>query len=253
MSEDNKNLKIITTQFGKIVININDKFIGKSFLDRKYWGIQDIEIFSKIIEYKCKKKNKIIFYDVGANIGTHSIALSKIFKNKIYIRAFEAQLNIYKMLNQSIEINKINNIKVYHNAVSNKNDKIIRIRLPDYSKINNFGGLELIKPYQNSDNFDMQLSGNYENIKTIKLDDFTEEVDFIKVDVEGMENLVLEGSKKLIVNYRPFLFIELFKSKLDNVIKFFKNKDYSIHSTGRNAYIIPIEAKVNFTGLKKIL
>ena len=58
MSEDNKNLKIITTQFGKIVININDKFIGKSFLDRKYWGIQDIEIFSKIIEYKCKKKIK---------------------------------------------------------------------------------------------------------------------------------------------------------------------------------------------------
>ena len=30
-------------------------------------------------------------------------------------------------------------------------------------------------------------------------------------------------------------------------------KDYSIHSTGRNAYIIPIEAKVNFTGLKKML
>ena len=99
----------------------------------------------------------------------------------------------------------------------------------------------------------MKLSDNYENIKTIKLDHFKEEVDFIKIDVEGMENLVLEGSEKLIVNYRPFLFIELFKSKLDNVIKFFKNKDYSIHSTGRNAYIIPIEAKVNFTGLKKIL
>ena len=56
MSEDNKNLKIISTQFGKIVINRNDKFIGKSFLDQKYWGIQEIEIFSKIIEYKCKKK-----------------------------------------------------------------------------------------------------------------------------------------------------------------------------------------------------
>tara|TARA_Y100000768_G_scaffold230565_1_gene174093 strand:+ start:100 stop:861 length:762 start_codon:yes stop_codon:yes gene_type:complete len=253
MCDDNKNLKIIATQFGKIVININDKFIGKSFLDQKYWGIQDIEIFSKIIEYKCKKKNRIIFYDVGANIGSHSIALSKIFKDKIYIRAFEAQFNIYKMLNQSIKINKINNIKVYHNAVSNKNDKIIKIKLPDYSKSNNFGGLELIKPYQNSDNFDMQLSGDYENIKTIKLDDFKEEVDFMKIDVEGMENLVLEGSKKLVINYRPFLFIELFKSKSDNVIEFFKNKDYNIYSTGRNAYAIPIEAKINFTGLKKIL
>ena len=157
------------------------------------------------------------------------------------------------MLNQSIEINKINNIKVYNNAVSDKDDKIIRLRLPDYSKSNNFGGLELIKPYQNSDNFNMQLSDNYENIKTIKLDNFKEEVECIKIDVEGIENFVLEGSEKLIVNYRPFLFIELFKSKLDNVIQFFKNKDYNIHSTGRNAYIIPIEAKVNFTGLKKML
>ena len=37
------------------------------------------------------------------------------------------------------------------------------------------------------------------------------------------------------------------------LIKFFKNKDYNIYSTGRNAYAIPIEAKVNFTGLKKML
>ena len=58
MREDNKNLKTINTQFGKIVININDQFIGKSFLNQKYWGLKDIEIISKIIEYKCKKKIK---------------------------------------------------------------------------------------------------------------------------------------------------------------------------------------------------
>ena len=56
MKDDNKNLKTINTTFGKIVININDQFIGKSFLNQKYWGIKDIEIISKIIEYKCKKK-----------------------------------------------------------------------------------------------------------------------------------------------------------------------------------------------------
>ena len=131
MREDNKNLKTINTQFGKIVININDQFIGKSFLNQKYWGLKDIEIISKIIEYKCKKKNKIVFYDVGANIGTHSIALSNIFKNKIVIRAFEAQSNIYEMFNQSIRINNLNNIELYHNAVSDKNNEIIKIDLPD--------------------------------------------------------------------------------------------------------------------------
>ena len=159
MGEDNKNLKIINTQFGKIVININDQFIGKSFLNQKYWGLKDIKIISEIIEFKCKKKNKIVFYDVGANIGTHSIALSNIFKNKIVIRAFEAQSNIYEMFNQSIKINNLNNIELYHNAVSDKNDEIIRINLPDYYKHNNFGGLELFEPFQNSDNAQMQKSG----------------------------------------------------------------------------------------------
>ena len=56
MKEDNKNLKTVETQFGKIIININDQFIGKSFLNKKYWGLQDIEVISKMIEFKCKKK-----------------------------------------------------------------------------------------------------------------------------------------------------------------------------------------------------
>jgi FkbM family methyltransferase len=253
MKDDNKNLKTINTTFGKIVININDQFIGKSFLNQKYWGLKDIEIISKIIEYKCKKKNKIVFYDVGANIGTHSIALSNIFKNKIVIRAFEAQSNIYEMFNQSIRINNLNNIELYHNAVSDKNNEIIKIDLPDYSKHNNFGGLELFKPFQNSDNVQMQKSGIFEDVKTIKLDIFNEEVDFIKIDVEGMENLVLKGSKNLIVNHRPFIFMELFKSKLEDVTEFFKDKDYNIYKKGMDAFVIPVESKVNFKGLQKLL
>ena len=254
MREDNKNLKIINTQFGKIVVNINDQFIGKSFINQKYWGLQDIEVISKIIEYKCKKKNRIVFYDVGANIGSHSIALSNIFKNKILIRAFEAQSTIYQMFNQSIKINNLNNIEVYHNAVSDKNDEIIRIDLPDYSKHNNFGALELFKPFQNSDNADMQKSGIFEDVKTIKLDIFDEEVDVIKIDVEGMESLVLKGSNNLIVNHRPFLFIELLKSKLEDVTEFFKGKDYNIYRKGGyDAFIIPVESKVNFQGLNKLL
>ena len=200
-----------------------------------------------------KKKNRIVFYDVGANIGTHSIALSNIFKNKIVIKAFEAQSNIYEMFNQTIKINNLDNIKLYHNAVSDKNDEIIRVNLPDYSKNNNFGGLELFKPSQNSDNNQMKKSGIFEDIKTIKLDIFDEEVDFIKIDVEGMENLVLEGSKKLIVNHRPLLFMELLKSKLDEITEFFKDKDYTIYIKGMDAFIIPVESKINLEGLKRLL
>ena len=44
------NLKIIDTKFGKIVVNINDQYIGKAFLNQNYWGLDDISAISKIIE-----------------------------------------------------------------------------------------------------------------------------------------------------------------------------------------------------------
>ena len=157
------------------------------------------------------------------------------------------------MFNESIKVNNLNNIKLYHTAVSDKHDEIIRINLPDYSKDNNFGGLELFKPFQNSDNSDMKKSGIFEDIKTIKLDTFNDEVDFIKIDVEGMESLVLKGSKNLITNHRPFILIELLKTKLEDITKFFRDKDYNIYSKGMDAFVIPIESKVNFKGLKKLL
>ena len=48
------NFKIVNSKFGSIVINVNDKFIGNSFLNNKYWGELDINITAKLIEYKCK-------------------------------------------------------------------------------------------------------------------------------------------------------------------------------------------------------
>ena len=247
-----KNLKIVETKFGKIVVNINDEYIGKSFLYKNYWAEDEIMGISKVLELKCKNKEKIIFYDIGANIGSHSLALSQIFNNRITIKAFEAQFTIYKMFKQTIDINKIKNIELYNNAVSNKNNEIIRIELPDYSKFNNFGAFELHRPFKNSTNLNIRKCGVYENVKTIKLDNFDEEVDFIKMDIEGMESVAIEGSKYIIKKFRPILYIELLKTNNEEIINYFKNNNYRIYLTSNNAFLIPNESKINFTGLKRL-
>ncbi len=247
-----KNLKIVETKFGKIVVNINDEYIGKSFLYKNYWAEDEIMGISKVLELKCKNKEKIIFYDIGANIGSHSLALSQIFNNRITIKAFEAQFTIYKMFKQTIDINKIKNIELYNNAVSNKNNEIIRIELPDYSKFNNFGAFELHRPFKNSTNLNIRKCGVYENVKTIKLDNFDEEVDFIKMDIEGMESVAIEGSKNIIKKFRPILYIELLKTNNEEIINYFKNNNYRIYLTSNNAFLIPNESKINFTGLKRL-
>ena len=47
--------------------------------------------------------------------------------------------------------------------------------------------------------------------------------------------------------------MELLKSKLDEITEFFKHKDYTIYSKGMDAFIIPVESKINFKGLKRLL
>ena len=47
--------------------------------------------------------------------------------------------------------------------------------------------------------------------------------------------------------------MELLKSKLEDVTEFFKDKDYNIYSKGMDAFVIPVESKVNFKGLQKLL
>ena len=247
-----KNLKIVETKFGKIVVNINDEYIGKSFLFKNYWAEDEIMGISKVLELKCKDKETIIFYDIGANIGSHSLALSQIFKNRIFIRAFEAQNIIYKMFEHTIEINKIKNIEIYNNAVSNKNNETIRIELPDYSKFNNFGAFELYKPFKNSTNISIKRNGIYEDVKTIKLDNFDEEVDLIKMDIEGMEDVAIEGARNIIKKFRPILYIELLKTNNKEIINYFKSNNYKIYLTSNNAFLVPNESRINFTGLKTI-
>ena len=47
--------------------------------------------------------------------------------------------------------------------------------------------------------------------------------------------------------------MELLKSNLEDIFEFFKNKDYNIYLKGMDAFVSPIETKINFQGLKKLL
>ena len=67
-----------------------------------------------------------------------------------------------------------------------------------------------------------------------------------------MEHFALKGSKELILKYRPYLYVELRKTKKDELITFFKENKYEIYQKGLDAFILPIESKINITGLNKL-
>ncbi|NBU14069.1 MAG: FkbM family methyltransferase [Alphaproteobacteria bacterium] len=241
---------VVHSQDGPIIININDQIIGQSILKTGGWERQEINLIIRIIENQFKNKEQLIFYDVGANIGTHSLALAKHFGPKIKIRAFEAQRPIFNMLNGTLALNGVLSVITHNVAVSDKGDETIQIRLPDYTARNNFGGLELMAP-QLSDNKSMSLSSS-EDIKTVTLDDFDEPVDFIKMDIEGMEDRALRGATTLFKKNQPLAFIEILKTDRLFISDFFRSRSYQGFEIGGNLLALPENVQIKFNGARQL-
>ncbi len=241
---------IINSDYGPIIININDAIIGKQISRAGYWANDDIELIKQILNIAYQRKDILTFYDVGANIGTHSLALAKTYGNKIKIRAFEAQRQIFNMMCGTLAINGISNVYCHNLAVSDISGNTIEINLPDYGKSNNFGGLELI-PAQRSDNQQMEKP-SCEHITTTTLDAFHEHVDFLKMDIEGMEDKALQGCISIFRDSRPICFIEILKTDANFVTELLKSHNYIGFQKSNDLIAIPLEQHIQISGLQRI-
>lgn len=243
--------KIVNSTYGPMIINANDQYIGRSIEVYGYWAQDDIHLIKSLLDLLLTVKPTIKMYDVGSNIGTHSVALAKLLGDKISIRAFEAQRQVYYLLCGNIAVNGLDNVHCHHTAVSDVSNNTILINLPDYNMPNNFGGLELIEPTK-SDNQYMTKTRS-ELVTTICLDQFNEDVDFIKMDIEGMEHLALKGAKKLIEKSRPICFVEMFKTDTDSVKKFFKKNNYVAYAYKPDDWVFfPSESNFCINGKEQI-
>ena len=233
-----------------MIINANDKYIGRSIEHHGSWAADDIELLKSIVNVLLADRAQVCFYDVGANIGTHSVALARHFGSKITVRAFEAQRQIYYMLCGNVALNGLDNVICEHAAVT-QCASTLTVTLPDYDQVNNFGGLELIPP-SHSDNDTMSHHGT-EQVPTVTLDQYADHVDLIKLDVEGMEHLVLAGAAGMFRRHRPVCFFEVLKTDVPLVQQFFADQCYTLYQLRADDWIaVPAESDVELD-LPKVL
>lgn len=169
-----------TPRFKKINLNIN----GNQKLtvpDMPSFLSMYEEIFIKKI-YQFIPKNKINIVDMGANIG-----LSVLFFLKYYpqakIEAFEADKKIYDILISNIPSN--DNISLVNQAVWNEN-----MILNFFSEGGDGGRIQSENLHKKDTNI---------KVKTIDALDIMEKyssIDFLKIDIEGAEKVVLPRIKK---------------------------------------------------------
>lgn len=201
------NFNINSNEFSKIYKNGLVYFFNDTLSNEiSIFGIFEKEQLNKVIKIFVNKK-KNLFIDIGANIGNHSIFLSKFFKN---VLAFEAHPKIFEILN--LNTKKIKNIKSFNIALSDK------------KKFLYFKDIQT----QNMAGHSLRPKGEIK-VKTTKLDDIVKlknKIDFIKIDTEGHEYEVLKGMKKILKVNDPIIMFEFdaMQFRRDNKIIKYLNK-----------------------------
>ena len=183
-----------------------------------------------------------IVIDAGANYGQMSILYSKLYNN-VEVYSFEASKYIYDILVKNVELNS-KNIKTIHCALSDVTDEKY-LATPSLKKYGTYGSLDL-EVSNNKDSMNDKIL-----IKQIDDFDFKKKISFMKIDVQGWDLKVLNGSINTIKKNRmPIIFEyeQVLEKKmnytLDDFINFFKKIDYKfITSENNNFLVIPTEFK----------
>ena len=194
----NSNVKMTSKRFGvnMLVPKHDHRSASLECLNFNNCEESEVEVIMQLLP---KKGN---FIDIGANIGWHSLIISKNIK-RIKVYAFEPIKKTYKFLIQNIKLNSIKNIFPYNFGFFNKNKKILFYTYKEGS------GNSSIK------NLSKRKSVICQTAHVKIFDDFINrnklKVDFIKCDVEGAELFVFLGAKKTLHKYKPIVFCEMLR------------------------------------------
>ena len=140
-----------------------------------------------LVKQEIKKGDVVI--DIGANIGYYTLIFAKLVGDTGKVFAFEPDPTNFELLRKNIEVNGYKNVTLEQKALSDKKGKIMLILSKE-----NTGGHHISK----------QPTKNAIQVDTITADDyfknFEYKIDFIKMDVEGAESIVLSGMTNILKN-----------------------------------------------------
>jgi FkbM family methyltransferase len=139
------------------------------------------------------------FIDGGANTGVFTFTAAHLVGPTGRVVAFEPGDSCFAALTQSVKLNDANHVTVRQQAIS---DRIGTARFYHHSGQENSFSLGGAKDV------------NFEEVETTTLDTVAAElnldrVDFIKLDVEGAEELVFRGGLDILTKHRPLLLFEV--------------------------------------------
>ena len=167
--------------------------------------------FDEIKTIKKHLKGKIIFFDIGYNLGLESNKLRKIFSNKLEIHAFEPNPNLDIDIPSDV---KFNNVAITYKQFKKKQKFVSKT-------ISSASGL---KKYVNK----IDPSDDISLVRTMRLDTYfkknkIKKIDYMKIDAEQSDLDCLKSLGKQI-NQLKLLKIECTVQTYKEIFNFLNKK-----------------------------
>lgn len=164
-------------------------------------------------------KNFGTMVDIGANVGLITVPMSKKFQQ---VHAFECVPETYECLRYNTEKN--NNVKTYNVAVSDFIGEIDVAIPKSEGRVYSSGWASIAKERQ-----DAFPEKDMVKVQTITLDSLNlDGLDFLKIDVEQAEMMVIMGSLQTIKKYKPVIEFENKRRENVEVIAVLQGIGYNI-------------------------
>jgi len=193
--------RIIEGKYGVFLALRTDCGVAEQLGATGVWEQEQVDLFHRLV-----RPGECVL-DVGANIGHHSVVLSKLVGETGRVIAFEPQMQMFNLLNANLVLNRCRNVLPFKAAVGERASKL-RMAPISYDDFQPFGSLGI--------DHEIADSGRGESIDVVCLDDFIPSLhlgdsrcSFIKVDVQSFELYVLKGARRLLENEQPSIGFEV--------------------------------------------
>ncbi|KUK77019.1 MAG: Methyltransferase FkbM family protein [candidate division WS6 bacterium 34_10] len=180
------------------------------------------EIFTNDCYYFYTNKEQPLIIDVGAYIGLSVLYFKKLYPNSKIV-AFEPNPIAFNILKENLFINNITDVELHQSAILNKEgEKELYIDNTDLERYS-------VASF-NKDAWNREVVSKKVRVKIEKLNKYLDkEIDMLKLDVEGSEQVILNDIKSQYSNIKNIIFEyhPTSNQKLDKIIEML-SKEYNL-------------------------
>ena len=197
----NGHLELKRCRYGVMLYNVNDAVIGRSLQVYGEFCEDDVRLFRSVV----RPGHTVL--DIGANIGCHTLALAAMVGSQGRVLAFEPQRTMFQILCANLALNGLDNVEP-HQAALGAEPGTLRMPRLRYGNPGHFGAFSFVTP-PDGHLLPYDPDAEEETVARVALDDLDlPACQFMKIDVEGMEDEILDGAERTIRRRPPVLYVE---------------------------------------------